>query len=182
MLAIALGVTWRAPSPSPAPSNRIAQAAVTRPAFPKPAGITVPEGTRLVARTAETVSTNSHRTGDAFTARLHEPITVDGQVVAVKGTRLAGRVVESEKGGRLRGRARIALELNGFDRGDGSVIPISTNAVEQEAQGLRSRLILIQRSVPAVVRPGAVLHFQLQSPVNILEARRLPAGAGSASR
>jgi len=73
------------------------------------AKITVPVGTRIVARTGTTLSTNNHATGHKFTARLEADMVIDNVVVATRGSTLYGVVTESKKSGRLVGKASMAL-------------------------------------------------------------------------
>ncbi|MCJ8318550.1 MAG: hypothetical protein MJK12_02885 [Colwellia sp.] len=71
--------------------------------------VTVPVGTRIVARTGTTLSTNNHATGHKFTARLEADMVVENVVVAARGSTLYGVVTESKKSGRLVGKASMVL-------------------------------------------------------------------------
>jgi hypothetical protein len=73
------------------------------------------------------------KTGDAFSAILEQPISVEGWVVAGQGARVDGRITEADKGGRLKGKANISVELTSLTTSDGRKVEIVTNAVSQEA-------------------------------------------------
>ncbi len=78
----------------------------------KPDPVTVPEGTPLVVKLDESVSTKYTRSGESFDATLMQPVVVDNQVVIPRGTPVEGRVVYAHPSGRLRGRAHLALTLD----------------------------------------------------------------------
>ena len=48
------------------------------------------------------------KTGDVFSAILEAPIAVGDWVVAPAGARVDGRIVEADKGGRLKGKANLS--------------------------------------------------------------------------
>ncbi len=73
---------------------------------------TVPSGTALTVTLADTLSTESNKEGDAFTAHLSQPIVVAGKVLAEKGDRVTGHIKTLEEPGRVKGRARLELVLD----------------------------------------------------------------------
>jgi hypothetical protein len=79
-------------------------------------------------RLIETVSSDRNHSGDTFTATLAEPLVVDGFVIAEKGARAEGRIVESQQAGKVKGLASIALELTRLDTSDGQHVQISTDS------------------------------------------------------
>jgi len=99
---------------------------------PKPQAVTIAQGTRLKIRTETELSTKSAKTGDAFAATLAEPITIEGQVVAPRGSRVDGRVVESDPGGRVKGVATISVRLTRLHIGNRQV-ELQTGVFEREA-------------------------------------------------
>ena len=160
--------------PTPSPDLPTSELALVVPVFPppaapaaQPAALRLLQGTSLVVRTVEMLSTKTNHTGDTFTVRLEQPLEASGRVIAAPGARVEGRVVEAEEGGRLVGRARLSIELCRLHVAGGLVVPIATGAVEQEAKGPKSRMILLKRGVPAVLWPDTVLYFQIQSAVTL---------------
>ena len=156
--------------PVPASQPELTAPVSTPPTAPaaQPAALRLLQGTRLVVRTVEMLSTKTHHAGDTFTARLEQPLEASGRIIASPGATVEGRIVEAEEGGRLVGRARLSIELCRLHAAGGQVVPIATGAFEQEAKGPKSRMILLKRGVPAVLLPDTVLDFQLRSAV-ILE-------------
>ena len=87
----------------------------------------------IVVRTTRAVSTKTAKDGDLFSAILEEPIKSGTWTVAGPGARVDGRVVSSDKGGRVKGKANIALELTSITTGDGQKVDIVTSPVGSEA-------------------------------------------------
>jgi hypothetical protein len=73
------------------------------------------------------------KTGDAFSAILEEPIAVGDWVVAGSGARVDGRIVEADKGGRVKGKASLTIELTSLTTSDGRKIEIVTSPLGSEA-------------------------------------------------
>ena len=87
------------PAPQPAP---IAAPAPPPPRKPKVARLGA--GQLITVRTTRELSTKTAKTGDVFSAILEEPIAVDDWVVAAAGAKVDGRIVEADKGGRIKER------------------------------------------------------------------------------
>ena len=60
---------------------------------------TVPKGTPIRVRLTQTVSTDTDRSGDEFTAVLDDSIGIDGEVLAPEGSKVVGELpfVEGSK-------------------------------------------------------------------------------------
>lgn len=79
------------------------------------------------------ISTETNLSGDEFLAELDVPISVNGSIVVQEGVRVRGRILDVQKPGRVRGRARIEMVL--FEiLGQNGRIPISTVAYVEEAE------------------------------------------------
>jgi hypothetical protein len=141
----------RAPEPAP-PAQAAAQAPPSAPAAPaqppqstppqevilpttridtpppprQPHKITIPAGTSLTVRLGETLSTARNRPGDTFTATLDQPLIIDGLAIAERGARVEGKVVQSDRAGRVSGTSRLELQLSNLHASDGQVAPIET--------------------------------------------------------
>lgn len=104
---------------------------------PETTTVTLPEGTVLKVRLTPTLSTESHSVGDRFEATLVEPLVVDGRTVAPLGGKVYGQVVEADKGGRVKGRARIGVQLTSLETPTGVAVDIATNSVAREARATK---------------------------------------------
>jgi hypothetical protein len=95
--------------------------------------LTILPGALISARLNQTLSSELNEPGDAFSATLTQPVVVDGIVVANRGQTVAGRVVDSQRAGRVKGVSRLGLELTELTLADGRQIPIQTRLVEARA-------------------------------------------------
>ncbi|MGH9631206.1 MAG: hypothetical protein ACRD7E_23120 [Bryobacteraceae bacterium] len=120
--------------PLPTPPAPIAAAKVEPPKPREPQTVTLPAGTLITVRVDEMLSTAYNVAGDSFRATLDQPIVVDGLVIAEKGSRLEGRVVEADRSGRVKGRAHLAIELVRMNTTDGQRIRLQTATFEKEAR------------------------------------------------
>jgi hypothetical protein len=129
------------PPPPPAPATSASNAAPVEaaapPPPPPPRTVTVAEGTLLPVRLAESLSTEKIKEGDSFTATLDKALTVDGLVVAERGARVEGRVVEAVEAGRVRGVALLSIRLVRMQTSDGQRVEIQTDAFRKEGETTR---------------------------------------------
>ena len=99
--------------------------------------LTLPQGTHIKVRTATALSTSTQEAGQKFTAYLEEPLVDGGTVVARKGAEVEGVVVEADKGGRVKGRAKLSVRLTRIRTAAGHGVPIETNTVAREAHATK---------------------------------------------
>jgi len=96
---------------------------------PAPEPVVVPVGTALRVRTTNTLSTAVNSTGETFVGHLEEPLVIDGKTVAEKGAQVTGRVVLSDKGGRVKNVASIGVTLDSLQTVDGEAAVETGNYV-----------------------------------------------------
>jgi hypothetical protein len=106
---------------------------------PQPHTVTIPLGTNLVVRLSERLTTERNQPGDQFSAVLDQPLTADGFVIAERGARVQGRIVELERSGKVRGLARMSVELTHLKTSDGQNVRINTSAYTKQAESTRTR-------------------------------------------
>lgn len=130
-----------APPPPPASTPEPARPAVEepKPAPREPKTVTIPAGTLLTVRIDETLASDRNQTGDTFRATLEQPLVVDGYVIAERGARVEGRIAEIDTGGRVRGLARMSLELVRLTTADGQRIRLHTETFAKEAERSRGK-------------------------------------------
>src|SRR5262245_15406324 len=92
-----------------------AKAAAAPPADAKPQfrEVTIPAGTTLHVKLADTVASNTSKVEDAVRGELTRAIDIDGQTAVPAGARVRGTVLQAVQSGRVKGRASLAI---GFDR------------------------------------------------------------------
>ena len=110
-----------------------------QPKVVEPRTVTLAAGRAVTVRLSHTVSTERNRAGDDFQAVLDEPLVVDGLVIAEKGAEVEGKVVQSERAGRVKGRALLVLELTQLATQDGQLIAIETQYVDQEGANTQKK-------------------------------------------
>ena len=100
-----------APVPAPRPAARQPQPEAAAP-VPQPRQVTATAGvgTTFAATLNETLSTETNRVGDMFTATLPEPLRgADGEIVAPAGAIIRGRLTQVEKSGHVGETGVLAL-------------------------------------------------------------------------
>jgi hypothetical protein len=108
------------------------------PLFSKPDPVTIPQGTSVKIRTDSALSTKTANSGDTFTATLTAPLVVDGKEVAPSGSRVQGKVVNSDDGGRVKGVASISVRLTSLRVGNRDVA-ITTGTVGRQARTTKKK-------------------------------------------
>ena len=141
-----------APAPTPAPQpapvetarNNEPPAPREAPPMPKlppppptPNTVTIPAGTTLRVRLGESLSTERSRPGDTFSATLDQPLVIDGFVLAERGARAQGRVVEADRSGRVKGVALLQIELTQLTTSDGQRVKVNTGYFEKKAESTK---------------------------------------------
>jgi hypothetical protein len=117
-----------APEAAPAPSVLSPAAAEAQPPEPRgPHQVTIPAGTLITVRLADSLASNKNHPGDAFSATLDRPLVVDGFVIAERGARAEGRVAETEPSGAVKGSAGLTVHLIELHTSDGQDVAISTD-------------------------------------------------------
>ncbi len=128
--------------PAGASAAAPAKAARTQPKAPAPPPvkkITLEAGTPIVVRTTNTISTKTARTGERFTATLEEPLMAGMEMIAPKGATVEGVIVEATKGGRVKGKAVLAVALTSIVTDTGERIEITTNTIGNQAKSAKKK-------------------------------------------
>ncbi len=151
------------PSPAPAPAIEPAPAPVApsaEPPKPEPRvarTVTIPSGTLIPVRLLERLSSEMQQEGDTFMASLATPIVVDGFVIADKNARVEGRVVETTKGGRVRGLPQMSIELTKLTTADGQKINLQTGTfVRKGPDGTKSDAVKVGAGAAIGAAIGAI--------------------------
>ena len=87
----------------------------TAPAQPVLKTYTLPSGSTIRVQTTSTLSTKTAEQGAPFSGSLAEPIEVDGKVIAARGANVTGRVVTTDPGGRVKGKAYMEIAVNSIE-------------------------------------------------------------------
>ncbi len=129
------------PQPIPEPSQPV-QEPLREPPQPEPLPppvrqphtVTLNSGTVIAVRIGETLTADHNQPGDSFLATLDQPVIVDGFVIAERGARLEGRIVEADRGGRVKGVSRLEIELVKLATADGQHVRIRTSPFAKQSE------------------------------------------------
>jgi len=123
------------------PATPAAPASNPRPAPPpprQPVTYTIPAGTRVTVRLAQTIASNTAHEGDDFDATVTSPIVVDGKTLVATGSAASGTVTASNSRGKFKGAAVLSLRLSSL-RIAGSPTPITSNTWSRTISGKGKR-------------------------------------------
>ena len=107
---------------------------------PEPSAITVPEGTRLVIRTTDTVDSSRHSAGHRFRGQLEGALVVDGVTVAPRGTYVHGVLTGSSQARRMVGSSELSMEFTDIMIND-QLLQIRTTGLSAETGGEAARTV-----------------------------------------
>lgn len=101
-------------------SDAPAGAAASTPATPVEQfrEVTIPVGTTLPVTLDDGVSSNGSKVDEPVRAHLTRSVTVDGVVALAAGTEVTGAVVDAERSGKVKGRARVAIRFDSLRTAD----------------------------------------------------------------
>lgn len=117
------------PPPAVEPAPPVTTAAPPPPPPPPPLRkVVLKAGTLLPVRLIESVSSDRNKPGDTFTCSLDEELAVDGLVIAERGARCEGRVMDAARAGKVKGLSSIEVELTQLMTSDGQRVEIQTES------------------------------------------------------
>lgn len=131
------GTMWETrPSVQPsAPEYREAEPpAPAPPPAPEFVDLTVPSDAVLGLQIERTVSSELARVEDRVDARVTRDVRVGDRVAIPAGSTVRGSVSEVDRGGRMKGKARLAIKFHTIVLADGTQLPLKTDAVVREGQ------------------------------------------------
>jgi hypothetical protein len=100
---------------------------------PVPHTVTLGAGTLLPVRIGETLSSARNQPGDTFLATLTQPLVIDGWIIAERGARVEGRVVDATQAGRVKGASHLGISIVRLATADGQNIRIRTEPFVKDA-------------------------------------------------
>jgi hypothetical protein len=143
-----------APAPASAPSQSSGSMWETRPSVqpstpeykepdppappPPPApefvDLTVPSDAVLGLQIERTVSSELARVEDKVEARVTRDVRVSDRIAIPAGSTVRGSVTEVDRGGRMKGKARLAIKFHTIVLADGTQVALKTDPVVREGQ------------------------------------------------
>lgn len=95
--------------------------------------LTVPAGESLEVELESEISSVDARAGDGFTARITEPISVEGHQAIPAGSQVIGHVAHATRSDKVKGRAELTLELDPLTTVGGEELAIETEPIRLQA-------------------------------------------------
>jgi hypothetical protein len=92
--------------------------------------ISLPTGTSLTVKLENNLSTSSTKTGDTFSARVTEPVLLDGKTAIPLGATVQGRVAQVSEPRRISGRPTIGILPDTLVMPDGQKFVLSASLAE----------------------------------------------------
>jgi hypothetical protein len=92
--------------------------------------ISLPTGTSLTVKLENNLSTSSTKTGDIFSARVTEPVLLDGKTAIPLGATVQGRVAQVSEPRRISGRPTIGILPDTLVMPDGQKFVLSASLAE----------------------------------------------------
>jgi hypothetical protein len=125
-----------APAPRAERAAAPAAAAAAAPAVPEYREFTLPAGMTLPLELKSSVASDASEVEDTVRGTLRRAVTLDGHEVLPAGTEFVGTVTEAERAGRVKGRARVAMQFTSL-RYDGERLPVRTEPIEHMAEATK---------------------------------------------
>ncbi|MFZ1919130.1 MAG: hypothetical protein WAU58_16265 [Terriglobales bacterium] len=94
----------------------------------------LPTGTAVKMKLDTTLTTFSSRTGDAFSARVTEPVVLDGKTVIPIGATVEGRVTKTTEPRRIAGKPTIAVFPENLVLPNGDRFTLNASLVDTNAR------------------------------------------------
>lgn len=104
------------------------------PPAPEFVDLTVPSDAVLGLQIERTVTSEVARLEDKVDARVTRDVRVSDRVAIPAGSTVRGSVTEVDKGGRMKGRARLAIRFHTIVLADGTQLGLKTDPVVREGQ------------------------------------------------
>jgi hypothetical protein len=90
--------------------------------------VVIPASTAVYVRLQQSLSSRTAQPGQTFSAVLDEPLMVDDQTIAPKGTPVEGRVVAARNSGRLHNSGYLRITLSSITV-NGRTLTLQTNSM-----------------------------------------------------
>ena len=163
-----------AEKPAPTPSASQAPSAPEH-SSPEPNRATLRSGMLITVRIHDAMSSNLNSRGDVFSGTLDKPLIADGFVIAERGARVRGEVVDARSAGPS---SELAIRLREILSSDGQRVRIvsdpwrKSGSVDSTPSGSTNPYDQpLTRDGAAVIRPGTTVSFRLEENVQLTERR-----------
>jgi hypothetical protein len=96
--------------------------------------MTIPSGTRLTIRLNQALSSDHNFAGDTFQGTLESPIILNDALIAERGSRVVGKVVNVQRGGHGDAGSDLSITLTQINTTDGQRVAVQTSIYDQQTK------------------------------------------------
>jgi hypothetical protein len=100
----------------------------------------IPQGSHVLLRLENSVSTRTAREGDYVYLRTATPIAANGQIVVPEGSYVQGVVTHSLRSGRVKGKAELAIRIDTMTLPSGKTIKLSPHLNSVDSEGSEQKV------------------------------------------
>jgi hypothetical protein len=158
------------------------------PVAPEFVDLTVPSDAVLGLQIERTVSSELARVEDKVDARVTRDVRVADRIAIPAGSTVRGSVTEVDRGGRMKGKARLAIRFHTIVLADGTQVALKTDPVVREGQspggesaakvggaaiggavgaGAGTAAAMTNDRSPATLTAGTTVTVRMQAPVTV---------------
>jgi hypothetical protein len=171
--------TTDASAPAPRTDDRADRGAQEPPRAPEPPQKTfeelvIPADSVIGLQTENRLSSETARVEDRVEARVTRDVKVGDRVAIPAGARALGSVMQVERGGKFKERARLGIRFNMLVLADGTRVPINTETIVRDGEAPGN-------SSAAKVGGGAVVGTILGAIIGGSKGAAIGGAAGAAS-
>lgn len=95
----------------------------------------IPQGTHVLLRMTNSLSTRTAREGDQVYFQTASPIAADGRILVPVGSYVQGTVSQSKRSGKVSGRAELAIHLDTLMLASGKTMKFSPHLASADSNG-----------------------------------------------
>ncbi|MGA2195234.1 MAG: hypothetical protein ABSH40_08185 [Bryobacteraceae bacterium] len=95
----------------------------------------IPQGSHVLLRMVNSISTRTAREGDYVYLRTATPISASGSIVVPEGSYVQGVVSHSVRSGRVKGKAELAIRIETMTLPGGKVIQLTPHLSSVDSEG-----------------------------------------------
>jgi hypothetical protein len=100
----------------------------------------IPQGSHVLLRLVNSISTRTAREGDFVYMRTASPIAANGQIVVPEGSYVQGVVTRSLRSGRVKGKADLGIRIDTLTLAGGQVIKLSPHLNSVDSEGTQQKV------------------------------------------
>jgi hypothetical protein len=100
----------------------------------------IPQGSHVLLRLVNSISTRTAREGDYVYLRTATPIAANGEIVIPEGCYVQGIVTRAQRSGRVKGKAELAIRIENLTLPGGKVISLTPHLSSVDSEGSEQKV------------------------------------------